>query len=125
MERFEFDSKTGPNGNRREGMTRRGAIELNQDFEFLYLDIRGPAGAQRGSATIDKATAGKLGAALLKWAMPDNKALREHFGDVLATIEALNIVSAGLPCMPKTGGQQIRAGEGFIPRFVGDKPDAD
>ena len=71
MERFEFDSKTGPNSNRREGVTRRGAIELYPNFAgtgFLSLDIRGPAGAFRGSAMIDKATAGKLGAALLIWA---------------------------------------------------------
>ena len=28
MERFEFDSKTGPNSNRKNGMTFRGAVAL-------------------------------------------------------------------------------------------------
>ena len=74
MERFEFDSREAlkmANNNLKNGPTRRGAIELYPDFQvdgYCSLDIRGPAGAYRGSANIDKATAGKLGAALLKWA---------------------------------------------------------
>ncbi len=71
MERFEFDSKTGPNSNRREGSTRRGAIEVYPDFQqpgLLSLDIRGPAHAYRGNAVIDRATARKLGVRLLQWA---------------------------------------------------------
>ena len=72
MERFEFDSETGANAQRREGFTRRGIIEVYPDFQregLLSLDIKGPAGADRGTALIDKVTARKLGAALLGWAM--------------------------------------------------------
>lgn len=76
MERFEFDSKTGPNNNRKNGFTRRGTLEITPDFitsytaraPLLLMEIKGPAGADRGGAIIDKATAEKLGAALLKWA---------------------------------------------------------
>jgi len=73
MERFEFDNREAlgmANDNLKNGPTRRGAIELYPDHQkdgFLSLDIRGPAGAYRGSATIDKATARKVGAALLQW----------------------------------------------------------
>jgi hypothetical protein len=72
MNQFEFDSKTGANSNRQNGSTRRGVIELYPGIiaykpELLSLDIRGPAGAFRGSAVIDKATAKKVGAALLQW----------------------------------------------------------
>jgi hypothetical protein len=79
MERFEFDSKTGPNNNRKNGITRRGVIEVMETEAYtngyrehpekgVLLEIHGPAGAYRGAAMMDKATAGKLGAALLKWA---------------------------------------------------------
>ena len=74
MERFEFDNREiccFPNSNRKNGVTVRGNLELYDNFPragLLSLDIRGPEGAYRGSAIIDKATAGKLGAALLKWA---------------------------------------------------------
>ena len=75
MERFEFN--TGkisglPNDNLKNGPTRRGAIEIYPDFPVenncLSLDIRGPVKAYRGSAILDKATARKVGAALLEWA---------------------------------------------------------
>jgi hypothetical protein len=71
VERFEFDSKTGANSNRKNGLTRHGVIELYPEFgaaNWLSLDIRGPKGAFRGSAVIDKATAGAVGMALLKFA---------------------------------------------------------
>lgn len=73
MERFEFDNSkklSMANDNLKNGPTRHGVIELYPDFlgdGFLSLDIRGPAGAYRGSAIINKGTAGKVGAALLKW----------------------------------------------------------
>ena len=41
----------------------------------MILDIRGPAGADRGSAVLDKATAWKLGFALLKWSGSEAAAL--------------------------------------------------
>ena len=83
MERFEFDSKTGANSNRKNGITRRGIIEVAETETYMdgyrqapekgvLMEIRGPAGASRGAALIDKATAGKLGAALLKWAGVQN-----------------------------------------------------
>ena len=81
MERFEFDSKTGPNSNRKNGFTGRGVISLTAilggivDYPrehpktpLMLMEINGPAGANRGAVIIDKATAGKLGAALLGWA---------------------------------------------------------
>ena len=86
MERFEFDSSKAlsmANDNLKNGPTRRGVLELYPDFQkpgFCSLDIRGPAGAYRGSAVIDKATAGKLGAALLKWAGGDYMDLPEMQG---------------------------------------------
>ena len=82
MERFEFDSSKilhMANDNLKNGPTRRGVLELYPDYQkegFLSLDIRGPAGAYRGSAVIDKDTAGKLGAALLKWAGMDPEVCR-------------------------------------------------
>ena len=75
MKRFEFDSSQVigmANDNLKNGPTRRGALELYPDFQqegYLSLDIRGPVKAFRGCAVIDKATARKLGAALLGWAM--------------------------------------------------------
>lgn len=69
MKRFDFDTGQ-PNANRKNGATYHGAMELYPDFGpegCCSLDIRGPAGAFRGSAVIDKATARKLGAALLQW----------------------------------------------------------
>ena len=74
MKRFEFDNRkvaNRANGNRREEITVHGAVEIYHDnFRegLLSLDIRGPVKAYRGCALIDKATAGKLGAALMQWA---------------------------------------------------------
>ena len=77
MKRFEFDNRKAlnmANDNLKNGPTRHGAIELYpwlgpvDDQDFLSLDIRGPVKAFRGSAVIDKETARKLSAALLKWA---------------------------------------------------------
>ena len=73
MERFEFNNNNagfGANDNLKNGKTSHGAIEIYPDFQkegFLSLDIRGPVKAYRGSAIIDKETAGKVGMALLKW----------------------------------------------------------
>ena len=77
MERFEFNSETGANSNRKNGITRHGIMELLPwgapvgDRELITLAIFGPQGADRGGVVLDKATAGKLGAALLKWAGAD------------------------------------------------------
>lgn len=99
MERFEFDQREAvgfPNSNRKNGVTVRGNLELYDNFPrpgLLSLDIRGPEGAYRGSAIFDKATAGKLGAALLKWAMPNGDPEGccywpcELLGDALAALE--------------------------------------
>jgi hypothetical protein len=90
MERFEFDTSKagfGANDNRKNGKTSHGAIELYPNHlinGFLSLDIRGPAGAFRGSVIIDKATAAKVGAALLKYA-----AHGDLLGDLLAACEAV------------------------------------
>lgn len=108
MERFEFDTGK-PNANRKNGMTYHGAVEIYPGFQlknYCSLDIRGPAGAYRGSAIIDKATAAKVGAALLAWAISDNSKLRERLGDLLAATEAVRTA--------------VKSGEGFIPRFIGD-----
>jgi len=77
MERFEFDNRKEAgyaNDNRKNGVTTHGAIEVYPDFQkdgLLSLDIRGPAGAYRGSALIDKATAQRLGRVLLDWGITD------------------------------------------------------
>jgi hypothetical protein len=74
MTKIEFGNnfQLHPNGTRREQPTYRGAIELYPDFQekgFCSLDVRGPGGAFRGSAVIDRGTARKLGVALLQWSM--------------------------------------------------------
>jgi len=115
--RFEFDSKTGPNANRKNGQTRRGVIQV-YPWEWptrtlMVLDIRGPEGACRGSAVLDKATAGKLGAALLIWAEGEETARKR------------GLVWGARPgfFQPETDPAVIQAGKGFVPRFVGDEPD--
>jgi hypothetical protein len=77
MLQIPFDTSKegfGANSNRKNGKTSHGIIELYPDFQmpcWLSLDIRGPAGAYRGSAIIDKETARKVGAELLNWAAGD------------------------------------------------------
>jgi hypothetical protein len=77
MLQIPFDTSKegfGANSNRKNGKTSHGIIELYPDFQVpccLSLDIRGPAGAYRGSAIIDKETARKVGAELLNWAAGD------------------------------------------------------
>lgn len=86
MERFRFGEQEGGNGAK---MTRNGWMASFERGENFHLEIAGPNGGVRHMAVFDKATAGKLGAELLTWAMPDNKSLRGHLGDVLAAFEAV------------------------------------
>ena len=65
MERFRFGEQEGGNGFK---MTRNGWLATFERGEHCYLEIAGPDGKVRSMVIIDKATAGKLGAALLKWA---------------------------------------------------------
>lgn len=70
MERFEFDNRKATNSINGRTVTVRGVLEIYPDFQrqgLCSLDIRGPGGSYRGSAIIDRATARKLGAALLRW----------------------------------------------------------
>jgi uncharacterized protein (AIM24 family) len=67
------------------------------------LEIAGPKGGVRSIVVLNREEAGKLGAALMMW--------------------------AGLLDYELTPEQKakpvIQAGEGFVPRFVGDEPDED
>jgi hypothetical protein len=73
MKEFTFDNrdKLGhANDNRKNGNTVHGAIQLFPGFQVdgvLSLDIRGPQGAFRGSASITRETARAVGLALVKW----------------------------------------------------------
>jgi len=72
MERFPFDHRKMMQQGNGKVCTVHGAIELYQGFPqkgFISLDIRGPAGAHRGTAIIDKATARRVAVTLLRWAM--------------------------------------------------------
>jgi hypothetical protein len=72
MERFEFNSRQALDLSNGRIVTLRGAIEIYPDWirsGFMALGIRGPKGSLRGEAVIDKATARKLGVALLEWAV--------------------------------------------------------
>lgn len=72
MERIPFDYRKILQQGNGKVCTVHGAIELYHGFPkkgFLSLDIQGPAGAHRGTAIIDKATARKLAVTLLRWAM--------------------------------------------------------
>jgi len=69
---FRFGIDSGPNARAKNGVTFNGSIAQffpYPDANHCKVGIHGPAGAERGSAIIDKATARKLGAALLGWAM--------------------------------------------------------
>lgn len=74
MQEFNFDNskKIGhPNANRNHGQTVRGKIELYPRYaglnDILSLDIRGPGGAPRGAAALNREDARRVGLALLKW----------------------------------------------------------
>jgi hypothetical protein len=74
MERFRFGEQEGPNGKK---YTRNGWLAvwggegLALDTGRCSLEVAGPEGGTRAVVVMDKATAGKLGAALLKWAGAD------------------------------------------------------
>lgn len=87
MERFRFGEQAGPNGNK---ITFNGWLSIfEHDPGRLHIETAGPNGGVRSGLIIDKATAGKLGAALMKWAMPNNNAIRVHLAAVLAAYEAV------------------------------------
>lgn len=71
MERFRFGEQEGPNGKK---LTRNGWLAvwggegLELDTGRCSLEVAGPKGAVRAVVVMDKATAGKLGAALMQWA---------------------------------------------------------
>jgi len=67
MERFRFGEQAGLNG---KIITVNGflAVFTAVPGERCYLEVSGPDGGKRALVIMDKATAGKLGAALLKWA---------------------------------------------------------
>jgi hypothetical protein len=75
MERFRFGEQEGPNGAK---YTRNGwlAVWGGEGLELktgrCSLEVAGPKGAVRAVVVMDKATAWKLGAALLKWAGADD-----------------------------------------------------
>ena len=67
MERFRFGERAGLNG---KIITVNGFLALFTAVpgERCHLEISGPDGGMRALVIMDTATAGKLGAALLKWA---------------------------------------------------------
>lgn len=71
MHKFRFGDGNGPNANAKNGGTYNGNVEFYADYPgttHCKVQISGPKGAERGSMYLDKATARKLGAALLQWA---------------------------------------------------------
>ena len=76
MERFRFGEQEGANGKK---YTRNGWLVIWGGGDGhgggatgrCSLEVAGPKGAVRAAVVIDKATAWKLGAALLKWAGVD------------------------------------------------------
>jgi hypothetical protein len=70
MERFRFGLKErGCNG---KLLTVNGFVAVISEAERCTLEIAGPNGGVRALVVMDKATAGKLGAALMKWAGADD-----------------------------------------------------
>ena len=68
MQIFRFGEDAGHNG---KTTTFNGNVALYHDYPtktHCSVEITGPHGGERARMIIDKATAGKLGAALLKWA---------------------------------------------------------
>lgn len=89
MECFRFGEQEGSNGRL---TTYNGSVVVEPDYpdhRFCAVVTFGPRDGERARMIIDKATAGKLGAALLKWAMPNNNAIRVHLAAVLAAFEAV------------------------------------
>jgi hypothetical protein len=68
MERFRFGEQEGRNGRL---TTVNGFIAVFGTGERCELEIAGPKGVVRSMLIMDKPTARKLGAALLKWALPE------------------------------------------------------
>jgi hypothetical protein len=64
MERFRFGEQEGFNGRK---TTVNGFLSIFGE-DRLHLEIAGPKGGERAMLIIDKDTARKLGAALMKWA---------------------------------------------------------
>lgn len=72
MERFRFGEQEGPNG---KTATFNGWLAVfssgahgGGEAKHCTLEVAGPNGGVRAQVVMDKATAGVLGAALLKWA---------------------------------------------------------
>jgi hypothetical protein len=68
MERFRFGEQEGANG---RITTFNGSVQVEPDYpdpRFCAVVTLGPSGGERSRMIIDKATARKLGAALMKWA---------------------------------------------------------
>ena len=68
MERFRFGEQEGFNGRK---TTVNGWLSIFRAGDRCHLEIAGPKGGERAMLIIDKATARKVGAALLEWAGPD------------------------------------------------------
>ncbi len=68
LERIRFGEQEGPNGKK---ATFNGWLAIFGHGERCTLEIAGPNDGVRALVIMDKATAGKLGAALLKWGKPE------------------------------------------------------
>ena len=64
MERFRFGEQEGFNGRK---TTVNGFLSIFGE-DRCHVEIAGPKGGERAMLILDKATARKLGAALLEWA---------------------------------------------------------
>lgn len=79
MEIFRFGENSGPNG---RNTTFNGNVAVYHDYpdgNHCSVEIMGPQSGTRARMIIDKATAGKLGAALLKWAGTGTSLLSDSF----------------------------------------------
>lgn len=65
MERFRFGEQEGFNGRK---TTVNGFLAIFESGDRCHLEIAGPKGGERAMLILDKATARKVGAALLEWA---------------------------------------------------------
>ena len=67
IQTFRFGEHAGPNG---KITTFNGNVVLAHDYpdgDHCSIETRGPKGGERSRMIIDKATARKVGAALLQW----------------------------------------------------------
>jgi hypothetical protein len=121
MERFEFNTRKEAgraNANLKNGATTRGAIELYPDFQkdgILSLDIRGPAGAYRGSALIDKATAQRVGRALLEWGIIDASQYCDECADEKGWPHPLTKRAYGICPLCNEGERELNVAHMVIP----------